>query len=117
MRTHMACCNAHEKKLTYLRRFARKNMLIGEERVAERLVYSIFFATHAGERRSATGVEWLVAALENKRIEASLHAGAEAQALDQFKQQWRRRTQPQPRQHPTNPTGGGGNIGQGKVGG
>jgi hypothetical protein len=38
VRTHKAITQATESRLSYVRRFKGKNTLIGEERVAERLV-------------------------------------------------------------------------------
>jgi hypothetical protein len=78
-RTHRACNNAHKERLTYLIRFKCKKLMSGEKRVAERLVYSRFFDTHIGER-SANGVDGLLTALEDKRLEVSLHAAAKTQA-------------------------------------
>jgi hypothetical protein len=62
-----------------------KKALTGEERVAERLVYTRFFDTPAADR-STNGVDGLLAALEDKRIEVSLYAAAKAQAAQTFKQ-------------------------------
>jgi hypothetical protein len=59
-------------------------LLSDEERVAERLVYSRFFGTQIGER-SANGVDGLLAALEDKRIEVDMHVAVKAQASIQFK--------------------------------
>jgi hypothetical protein len=70
--------------LTYLCRFKCKKLLSGEEHVAERLVYSRFFDNQIGER-SANGVDGLLAALEDKCIEVSMHAVAKAQASVQFR--------------------------------
>jgi hypothetical protein len=81
-RTHRACCNAHEGKLTYLRRFKGKKLLTKGERVAERLLYSIFFDIHAGDR-SADGVDGLLAALDDKRLEVNLLAAAKGVNLVQ----------------------------------
>jgi hypothetical protein len=58
----MVCINAHEQRLTYLRRLKCKKLLSGQENVAERLVYSRFFDTQIGER-IASGVDGLLAAL------------------------------------------------------
>jgi hypothetical protein len=69
----MAVTQAVESRLTYVRRFKGKKALIGEERVAERLVYSRFFDTQAANR-STYGVDGIPAAQEDKRIEVSLHA-------------------------------------------
>ena len=54
-----------------------------EERVAERLVDSRVFDTQICER-STNGVDELLAALEDKRLEVSLHAAAKAQASLQY---------------------------------
>jgi hypothetical protein len=48
-------------------------------------MYSRFFYKPAADR-STTGVDGLLAALEDKRIEVSLHAAAKAQAAQTFKQ-------------------------------
>jgi hypothetical protein len=45
LRTHKDVSEAIESRLTYIRRFKGKKALTGEERVAERLVYSRFFDT------------------------------------------------------------------------
>eukprot|EP00873_Tetraselmis_striata_P034706 jgi/Tetstr1/454970/TSEL_041831.t1 len=55
-------------RLTDLRRFKCKKALTGEERVAERLVFSRFFDTTAAER-SSNGVDGLLNALDYKRLE------------------------------------------------
>jgi hypothetical protein len=85
VRTHKAVTQAVESRLTFARRFKGKKALTGEERVAERLVYSRFFDTQTADR-STNGVDGLLAALEDKRIEVSLHAAARAQAAQTFKQ-------------------------------
>jgi hypothetical protein len=77
---------AIESRLTYVRRFKGKTTLTGEERVAERLVNARFFDTQAADR-STNGVDGLLAAVEDKRIEVGLHAAAKAQAAQTFKQQ------------------------------
>eukprot|EP00873_Tetraselmis_striata_P022459 jgi/Tetstr1/442723/TSEL_030813.t1 len=84
IRTIATCGQAAEDRLTYLRRFKCKKALTGEERVAERLVYSRFFDTTAAER-SGNGVDGLLNALDDKRLEVSLHQAAAAQAAAQFK--------------------------------
>jgi hypothetical protein len=48
-------------------------------------VYSRFFDTHAADRNT-NGVDGLLAALEDERVEVSLHAPAKAQAAQTFKQ-------------------------------
>ena len=93
-RTLKAIQGASEDRLTYLRRFKCKKALTGDERVAERLVYSRFLDTAAAER-SANGVDGLLSALEDKKLEVSLLQAAKAQAAQQFK----------------NPSGGGGGSG------
>jgi hypothetical protein len=69
-----------------MRCFNCKKLLTGDERVAERLVYSIFFDTKPRDR-SANGVDGLLAAFHDKRLEVGLHAVAKAQVSAQFKQQ------------------------------
>eukprot|EP00873_Tetraselmis_striata_P025467 jgi/Tetstr1/445731/TSEL_033379.t1 len=68
IRTIATCGQAAEDRLTYLRRFKCKKALTGEERVAERLVYSRFFNTTAAER-SSNSVDGLLNALDDKRLE------------------------------------------------
>eukprot|EP00873_Tetraselmis_striata_P039205 jgi/Tetstr1/459469/TSEL_004836.t1 len=79
IRTIATCGHAAEDRLTYLRRFKYKKALTGEERIAERLVYSSFFDTTAAER-SNNGVDGLLNALDDKRLEVRLHQAAKAQA-------------------------------------
>eukprot|EP00873_Tetraselmis_striata_P033451 jgi/Tetstr1/453715/TSEL_040671.t1 len=69
IRTIATCGQGAEDRLTYLRRCKCKKALTGEERVAERLVYSRFFDTSAAER-SSNGVDGLLNALDDKRLEA-----------------------------------------------
>jgi hypothetical protein len=83
--THKVVTQAVESRLSYIRRFKGKTALTGEKRVDERLVYSPFFDTHAADR-STNGVDGLLAALEDKRNEISLHAAAKAQAVQTLKQ-------------------------------
>jgi hypothetical protein len=85
VRTHKAITQAIESRLSYVRRFKGKNTLIREERVAERFVYSRFFDTQVADR-SINGVDGILAAVEGKRIEVSLHSAAEAQAAQTGKQ-------------------------------
>eukprot|EP00873_Tetraselmis_striata_P018203 jgi/Tetstr1/438467/TSEL_027022.t1 len=82
IRTIATCGQADEDRLTYLRRFKCKKALTGEERVAERLVYSRFVDTTAAER-SSNGVDGLFNAMNDKRLEVSL--AAKAQDAAQFK--------------------------------
>jgi hypothetical protein len=89
IRTRKAVKHAVESRLTYIRCFKGKKTLTGEERVAERLVYSRFFDKRAD--CNTNGVDGLLAALKYKRIEVSLHAGAKAKAAKTFKQQTPRR--------------------------
>jgi hypothetical protein len=86
VRTHKAVTQAVESRLAYIRRFKGKETLTGEERVAERLVNSCFFDTHAADRSTNNGVDGLLGALEDKRIEVSLYAAARAQAAQTYKQ-------------------------------
>eukprot|EP00873_Tetraselmis_striata_P009404 jgi/Tetstr1/429668/TSEL_019565.t1 len=67
IRAIATCGQAAEDRLTYLRRFKCKKALTGEERVAERLVYSRFFDTTAAQR-SNNGVDGLLNALDDKKI-------------------------------------------------
>jgi proline dehydrogenase len=78
--------NAHEETLTYLHRFESKKLLSGEERVAERVVYSRFFDTEIGDR-SVNRVDELLVALKDKRLKVSIHAVAKAQASIQLRHQ------------------------------
>jgi hypothetical protein len=50
LRTHQALASAGEARLTYMMRFKAKKILTGEERVAERLVYTRRFDTIASDR-------------------------------------------------------------------
>jgi hypothetical protein len=77
-RTHMVCNNANEERFTYLRRFKCKKLLSGVERFDERLVYSRFFDAHISER-SGNGIDGLLAALEDKRLEVNLQAEGNSQ--------------------------------------
>eukprot|EP00873_Tetraselmis_striata_P019945 jgi/Tetstr1/440209/TSEL_028560.t1 len=79
IRTIATCGQVAEDRLTYLRRFKCKKALTGKERVAERLVYSRFFDTTAAER-SSNDVDGLLNALDDKRLEVSLHHAAKTQA-------------------------------------
>jgi hypothetical protein len=56
-----------------MRRFKCKKQLTGDERVDERLVYSIFFDTHAGDW-SANGVDGPLVALNDKHLKDNLYA-------------------------------------------
>jgi hypothetical protein len=85
VRTHKAVTQAVDSRLTYVRRFKGKKAPTGEGRVAERLIYSRFFDTHAADR-STNGVDGLLTSLEDQRIEVSLPAAAKAQAAQTFKQ-------------------------------
>jgi uncharacterized membrane protein len=82
----MACGNAYEERLVYLTRFKCKKLIPDEEHVAERLVDSRVFDMQIGES-STNGVDELLAALEDKRLEVSLHAAAKAQASLQYTHQ------------------------------
>jgi hypothetical protein len=50
-RTHKAVAAGGEARLTYIMRFKAENILNGEERVAERLVYSRCFDSISSKRR------------------------------------------------------------------
>jgi hypothetical protein len=58
----------------------------GHTRLSQSLIFSRFFDTHTTDR-STNGVGGFLAALEDERIEVSLHVGAKAQAVQTFKQQ------------------------------
>jgi hypothetical protein len=85
VRTHKAVTLAVESRLTYVRRFKGKKALTRQWRVTERLVYSHVFDTQAADRIT-NGVDGLLAASEDKRIEVRLHAAAKAQAAHTVKQ-------------------------------
>jgi hypothetical protein len=73
-----------EARLTYIRRFKAKKILTGEERVAERLVYTHCFDTVASDR-GGNVVDGLLSTMEDKRLEVSITTTAKAQATAQFK--------------------------------
>jgi hypothetical protein len=83
-RTHQAVASAGEARLTYIRHFKAKKVLTGEERVAERLIYTRCFDTIAYDR-GGNVVDGLLSALEDKRLEVSITAAAKAQASVKFK--------------------------------
>jgi hypothetical protein len=68
-----------------MRRFKCNKLFTGEEGVAERLAYSVFFETHTRER-GANGVDGLLAANNDKHLKVILHAGPKAQVSSKFKQ-------------------------------
>jgi hypothetical protein len=76
-------CHACRRVETYLHSTIQGQEGRGE-RVAEGLVYSRFFDTQAADR-SIYGVDGLLAALENKRIKDSLHAGTRPRKLKWLK--------------------------------
>jgi hypothetical protein len=84
LRTHQAMASTGEARLTYIMRFKAKKILTGEERVAERLVYTRCFDTFASDRGGSV-VDGLLSALEDKRLEVSIAGAAKAQATAQFK--------------------------------
>jgi arginine/ornithine N-succinyltransferase beta subunit len=49
LRTYQAVASVGEVRLTFIKRFKAKKILIGEERVAERLVYTPCFDTIAAD--------------------------------------------------------------------
>eukprot|EP00873_Tetraselmis_striata_P024138 jgi/Tetstr1/444402/TSEL_032291.t1 len=63
---------------------ARRRLPARSESPRQRLVYSRFFDTTAAER-SSNGVDGLLNALDDKRLEVSLHQAAKAHAAAQFK--------------------------------
>jgi hypothetical protein len=65
-------------------RFNAKKILTGEERVAERLVYTRCFDTIASDR-GGNVVDGLSSARKDKRLEVSITAHAKAQAAAQIK--------------------------------
>eukprot|EP00873_Tetraselmis_striata_P046054 jgi/Tetstr1/466318/TSEL_010849.t1 len=85
-RTPEAVGDADEAMLTYLRRFKAKKALPPEEQVAERLIYSRVFDT-AEHERSASVVDGLLTALEDKRLEVGPADAAKAHAPATFKRQ------------------------------
>jgi hypothetical protein len=89
-----------KERLTYLRRFKYKTLLFGEERVFGRLVYSRFFDTEIGEE-STNGVDGLLAALEDKRLEVNLHPRRDngAISINIVRTSTMRRRQPQLMRH------------------
>jgi hypothetical protein len=80
LHTHQAIAVAGEAQLTYIRRFEAKKILGGEERLAERLVYTRCFDTIAADR-GGNVVDGLVSALEDKRLKVNITAVAKAQAF------------------------------------
>jgi hypothetical protein len=56
---------------------------IGKKRVAERLVFSRLYDTQAADIK-INGVNILLPAMEDKRIEVSVHAAAKSQAAQIF---------------------------------
>jgi hypothetical protein len=84
LRTHQAMASAGEARLTYIKRFKAKKILTGEERIAERLVYTRCFDTVASDR-GGNVVDGLMSAVEDKRLEVSITAAAKAQAAAHFK--------------------------------
>jgi hypothetical protein len=82
LRTQQAVASTGEARLM---RFKAKKTLTGEERVAERLVYTRCFDTVASDR-GGNVVDGLLAALDDKRLEIiSITTAAKAQAAAQFK--------------------------------
>jgi hypothetical protein len=71
LRTHQAVASAGEARLTYIRRFKAKKILTGEERVAERLVYTRCFDTVTSDRGGSV-VDGLLSGLEDKRLEVNI---------------------------------------------
>jgi hypothetical protein len=84
LRTHQTVALGGEARLTYIRRFQAKKILTGEERVAERLVYTRCLYTIASDR-GGNVVDGLLSALEDERLEVNITTFAKAQAAAQFK--------------------------------
>jgi hypothetical protein len=84
LRTHRAVASAGEARLTYITGFKVVKILIGEKRIAERLVCTRRFDTIAAYR-GGNVVHGLLSALEDKRLEVSIIAVAKAQEDAQFK--------------------------------
>jgi hypothetical protein len=84
LRTYQAVASTGEARLTYIMRFKAKKIPTGEERVAERLVYTRCCDTIASDR-GGNVVDGLLSAMEDKRLEVSFTALAKAQAAAQFK--------------------------------
>eukprot|EP00873_Tetraselmis_striata_P020834 jgi/Tetstr1/441098/TSEL_029366.t1 len=76
LRTFAAAGDAHEARVTYLRRFKARQTLTGEEQVAKRLIYSARVFDPAEHERSANVVDGLLAALEDKRVKRERSRGA-----------------------------------------
>jgi hypothetical protein len=71
IRTHQRKASGGAARLTYIRRFKAKKILTGEERVAERLVYSMCFDS-ISSKNGGNVVHGLLSALEDKRLELSI---------------------------------------------
>eukprot|EP00873_Tetraselmis_striata_P038110 jgi/Tetstr1/458374/TSEL_044812.t1 len=78
IRTITTCGQAAEDRLTCLRRFKCKKALTGEDRVAERLVYSLFYDATAADR-SSNGVDGLLSAMNGRQTTRDI--GASDQVL------------------------------------
>jgi hypothetical protein len=92
-RTHKALCSVHEEKLTYLRRFKCNKLFTWVERVTERLVYSRFFDTHAGDR-SANGS---TGSSQHSTLESQPTRRSKGTSVNPIPETTRRRRQPYPR--------------------
>jgi hypothetical protein len=77
LRAHQAMASAGEARLTYIGRFKAKKNLTGEERLAERLVYTRCFDTVAADR-GRNVVDGFMSTPEDKRLEVSITAAAKA---------------------------------------
>jgi hypothetical protein len=103
LRAHKAVASAGEARLTYIRRFKAKKILTGEERVAERLVYTRCFDTIASDRVFNV-VDELLPALDDKRLKVNITAVGEAQATAKFKVDKPRQDRPdKPNDKPNKP--------------
>jgi hypothetical protein len=85
VRMHQAMVSG-KARLVFTRRFKAKKILrrSGEERVAERLVYSRCFDNVSSER-GGNVIDGLMSAPKDKRLENGIAATAKAQAAAEFK--------------------------------
>jgi hypothetical protein len=84
IRRHQAVASTTEARLTYIIRLKAKKIPTGEERVAERLVYTRCFDTIAADR-GGNVVDGLLSAPEDKRLEVRFTIAAKAQVAAQLK--------------------------------
>jgi hypothetical protein len=78
----------HEERFNYLRRFKCKKLLTWEKNGSPSGSPTLDYSTpRLGTGAAPTGSTGLLAALDNKRLEVSLHAAAKAQLSAQLKQE------------------------------